>query len=452
MNRLPNEPSREEVLKFISKSASYGNLGLFMGAGFTKAVLNDNLDNIALSWAELLEKVSTILGVDYESIDKEGIGYPEIASKICQEYSKSRGKSYSTALKKLKATIASLTCWYPDHDKREEFSKYLNCLSPSWIITTNYDLIIEALLTGKSIPLGPNDQLTSPLGIIPVYHLHGVRTNPEEIIIAQEDYISLFRPTEYRQIKLALTVKESTTLLIGYGLGDVNVLTALDWSKSVFISQESSCPNEVIQLLRTENPRENPYRDKNGILIVETQELKIFFDEYMTVRETELDKEQTEREALDTILEDLTNPDQNLIERFIVDARYRKALIGNLATFPVDLIAGFISFIDKCINETWARSAPDGAFEGYNENLKIILDILTGFNVQKIPPALFQTAAYALDRVAWYVGHGVGESWAAGNTWERRKGELSREMIEELNNIAKQHGYTRLKHLLDTIS
>ena len=53
-----------------------------------------------------------------------------------------------------------------------------------------------------------------------MFHLHGVRTNPKEIIIAQEDYITLFRPSEYRQMKLALTIKESTTLFLGYGLGE----------------------------------------------------------------------------------------------------------------------------------------------------------------------------------------------------------------------------------------
>jgi len=51
----------------------------------------------------------------------------------------------------------------------------------------------------------------------------------ELYIIVQEDYVGQFRPTEYRQIKMALMIKESTMLIIGYGLGDVNVLTALDW-------------------------------------------------------------------------------------------------------------------------------------------------------------------------------------------------------------------------------
>lgn len=234
MLQLPESPSRQEVLVFISDSASYGNLGAFIGAGFSKAVLNDDSNEIALSWGELLEKASISLGVDYDGIWKTGVGYPEIASSVCKLHSEQVNCEYAHSLSLLKREIAALTSWYPDKEKRVKFSQYLECLSPSWVITTNYDMVIESLLTGKSIPLGPNDSLSAPTGVIPVFHLHGLRTNPEEIIILQEDYVALFRPIEYRQIKLALTIRESTTLLVGYGLGDVNVLTALDWSKNVF--------------------------------------------------------------------------------------------------------------------------------------------------------------------------------------------------------------------------
>jgi len=279
----------------------------------------------------------------------------------------------------------------------------LDALSPSWVITTNYDLVIETLLTGKCIPLGPSDRLTKPRGIVPVYHLHGVRTNPQDIIIAQEDYVALFRPNEYRQIKLALTVKESTTLLLGYGLGDVNVLTALDWSNNVFISEQINYPHEVIQVIRKKDPSGNPYRDKNGILIIETSELINFFEEYIDIRSEELEREEKERESIAKLADQLTHPKKIAIDEFIDNASARRKLIRTLSKFPVYLISGFISFLDKCIDETWQRSLPSGAFEAYNQNLTIILDILIGFDILKIPPALFQTAAYSLDRVAYYV-------------------------------------------------
>lgn len=444
--------NKQDVYKFISSSAIYGNLGLFIGTGFSKAVLNDDKNQVALSWGELLEKISHSLDVDFEALEKDGIGFPEIASKICLAYSEESGKSYQQALSDVKKIVASLTSWYPSLEKRTEFWGYFEKLSPSWIMTTNYDLVIESLLTGKSIPLGPNDQLTSPKYAIPIYHLHGIRTNPEEIVISQEDYVTLFRPNEYRQIRLALTLKESTVLFLGYGLGDVNVLTAVDWSKNVFRGGTTDFPQELIQVLRKPNPNEMPYRDRNGILIVETDELTRFFREYVEIKNEE-DKKELELIKLQVeIQKSLNAPAQEIIEKFIDDLTFRKQLLKVLSGSSIHFASGFISFLDKCLAETWARSAPYGAFDGYNQNLILLLDILTSFSTKNIPPALFQTAAYGLNQVAPFIGRGKGESWAAARTWMNRRRELSADMVKELIDISNQYSYSNLLQLLNSIN
>ncbi len=73
-------------------------------------------------------------------------------------------------------------------------------------------------------PLSPDDQLVAPKGVIPVYHLHGIRTNPDSIIITQEDYIELFRPNQYRQQKLSLTLKESVMATFPNGLQPIFII------------------------------------------------------------------------------------------------------------------------------------------------------------------------------------------------------------------------------------
>jgi hypothetical protein len=445
---LSADPTRKDVLTFISKAAIYGNLGAFIGAGFSKAVLNNGGVDIALSWGELLERASAALDVNYKEISKVGVGYPDIASAICKAHSDKVGGKYEDSLSKLKRQIAALTAWYPDQTKRLAFAKYLQTLSPAWIITTNYDLVIESLLTGASTPLGPNDSLSSPKGVIPVFHLHGIRTNPEEIIIAQEDYVALFRPSEYRQIKLALTVKESTTLILGYGLGDVNVLTALDWSRNVFSAKQKNYPSGVIQVLRKGHPVKAPYRDHNDIVIIETESLSAFFEQFAEVHEGLLKREEKNQEALTSLAATLNNPKHSTIDKFIDDSNYRQKMLRIISKFSLSLSSGFISFLSKCIDETWSRSAPIGKFEGYNENLIILLDILTSFPVGQCPPALFQTAAYGLERVAGYVGKEKGQSWAAKDAWERRKKDLNMEMIQELKHFAQQHGYWSLSLLI----
>lgn len=444
--------TRKGVLESLAASVSYGNLGLFIGAGFSKAVLDSKFGGVALSWPELLEKTAHKMNVDYASIDKVGASYPEIASRICARHSGKDAGQFKDSLRELKRGIAELTSWDPTQDQRDKFSVYLESINPSWIITTNYDLVIESLLTGKSIPLGPNDPLSAPKGIVPVFHLHGIRTNPEELIIAQQDYVALFRPSEYRQIKLALTIKESTTLFLGYGLGDVNVLTALDWSKNVFKGDPQNYPNEVVQVYRVKsNPSEIPYVDNNGIVIIETASLTKFFDEFVVVRNELGLKEKKNQKALAALAKEFNSPDDSTIDTFIDDKDFREAILNQLSEFSIYLIAGFVSFLDKCIDKTWERSRPNGAFAAYNENLTIILDILIAFPLERFPPALFQMAAYSLDRVANYVGHSRGQSLSAGRTWDNRKGELTAEIVKELRSVAEQYQYIRLETLLESI-
>lgn len=449
MPKLNDVLTRKQVLTFLAESSTYGNLGLFIGAGFCKAVLNGAFDNVALSWNELLEKTSAKMCVDYSQINRIGVSYPEVASAICTLHANAQGIRFSESLSQLKYNIAQLTCLYPNQQQREQYSAYLVALDPSWVITTNYDLVIESLLTGKSIPLGPNDPLSAPRGIVPVFHLHGVRTNPEEIIIAQEDYVALFRPSEYRQMKLALTIRESTTLFLGYGLGDVNVLTALDWSRNVFKGEESHYPNDVVQVLRKSQPSESPYRDRNGILIIETADLAQLLDELIECKSELLGKQREEQATLDGLAATLNSPTSSVIVEFIDNRPFRASMLKILSKFSIHLVAGFVSFLDKCIDETWERSRGNGAFEGYNENLGIILDILTTFSLERFPPALFQAAAYGLDRVAPYIGESYGESWSAARTWRNRKGELSSEVLSELKSVAEQYNYWHLARLLD---
>jgi hypothetical protein len=130
----------------------------------------------------------------------------------------------------------------------------------------------------------------------------------------------------------------------------------------------------------------------------------------------------------------------------------RLGMLQALSKYPIHLISSFVSFLNRCIDETWVRTEPNGAFQGYNQNLIIILDILTAFPINHFPPALFQTAAYSLQRVSYYIGDGDGKSWAAKKTWDERKNALAKEVVAERKSIADQHGYGNLKLLIETIN
>ena len=220
----------------------------------------------------------------------------------------------------------------------------------------------------------------------------------------------------------------------------------------MFVSKQENYPHDVIQIYRTKNPKDEPYRDRNGILIVETSDLTRFFDEYSEAHSKLSEEKKKEDEALKVLSDKLEDPDDDLIKKFIDDKAFRDDLLSVLSTFSSNLISGFVSFLNSCIDETWVRAEPNCAFEAYDQNLIILLDILTTLRLKQIPPALLETCAYALQRVAYYVGDKHGDSWQANRTFERRKGELSEDLVHELKNIAEQHCYTNLDVLLRRIN
>ncbi len=449
--KLENEVTRDEVLKFLSSAVLFGNLGLFIGAGFSKAVLDDELKMGALSWAELIEATSKKLGIDYSNIYKDGLSYPEISTKICEQYAEANNVRYEEAKLEFKNIVCSLTNWSPNKEEREQFTGYFKTIKPSWVITTNYDLVVESLLTGQCISLGPEDFLVSSKDVIPVYHLHGIRINPESIIINQEDYVKLFRPNEYRQIKLALTMKESTTLILGYGLGDVNVLTAVDWSENIF-QGSGLYPQEIVQVIRKENPQDTPYRDKkNNIIIIETNEIQNFLDELKATLEVEQKSHEEKRKQLESLIEEIIGEtSENAVNKFINEQEYRKSLLGNLLEPEIQIyfISPFLEFLSQCIDKTWEDSAPDGEFEPYNQNLSILLDIILNIELRKMPPALLEFVAYSLEKVLPFVGYSKGQSYTAGETWGENKLRIPKEMVDELSTFSERQSYYRLKSKL----
>lgn len=442
--------SRKEALGYISKSSIYGNLGLFIGAGMSMAILNDHWPKVALSWKELIFKCAEEFDIDLKKdINTEGLSYPEIATEIAKKIAILKSTNYKEAVKQLKRKIAELTSWYPEKNKRPVYGQLIEDLCPNWIITTNYDLIIECLLTGKCLSLGPDDQLVSPRNLIPIYHLHGIRTNPDSIIISQEDYISLFRPNQYRQQKLALSIKESTTLIIGYGLGDVNVLTAVDWTKNVFKAAKSNYPHDIIQLLYTEQPVDYAYRDRNDILIVEFNNLIVLLGEIVDLITIDKDEEKILNASLNRINKVFQNPSETDVAKFIDDEEFRTLVIDSISKNDVKLISGFLELFSKSIDETWIRSVPYMAFYAYNENLTLLLDVIVNIKLSKIPPALLESIAYNLDRVSNYVGPLIGQSSEAHETWKERKDTIPLDTLNELKNIAKIRGYSRLPSLFN---
>ena len=268
-------------------------------------------------------------------------------------------------------------------------------------------------------------------------------------MIAQEDYVALFRPNEYRQIRLAMALKESTTCLFGYSLGDVNVLTALDWSSRVYQGEATTYPREVLQVVRKgDKAQSEPYRLENRIVVIEVDEIAVFFDEYVDAIPRW--KRQHAKRALKVsqVRQIFSEAKKHDVVAFLDDAAWRKQILGSLPKYTIEFIKDFEAFLNRVVDHNRALSGRPGAFYEYARGLDMILDVLGTFAYNEFPPALLSAVVRTLDRLANYIGQGLGNSFSASRLWEHRKAEISGEMIAELRAIAACHDHHALTALL----
>lgn len=449
--------TKDDLYKIICNASFLGTLGLFVGSGFTKSVLEDDMDYDAYTWAELLEECCYKMNVD-KSIMKSNASYPEIASKICKQRSINEETiSYQEAINEMKSLIAELTTAYPLKIVQEKYSKWFEQLDLNWIVTTNYDTILESILCGKALSITPDSCFTKVKGLIPIYHIHGIRSIPSSIVITNEDYTYLFRPNDYRQARLPFLIKESLVLMIGYALGDINVVTAVDWSKNVFTNTNENYDFPIIQLLYKSDPKDAPYIDDSGIIIFEIDSLENFFkelSEYFVSYEEEYMKLVTSINDYITLFSESSDAD---IMRFIDDIDFRNNIIDFVASLNHEfsyIYISYLGFLRSVVKKLNELSEPKGAFEAYNKKLIVLLDILTKVPLKKMPTSFFSFVAIALDSVAHYTGTYMGQSWTAFDTWNHRKHTLPKEIVEELWTVVKSsqwNYYNDLKTLLKSI-
>ncbi|WP_434306142.1 hypothetical protein [Clostridium botulinum] len=85
---IDEELNKEIVFEKLFNSYNYGNLGLFIGAGFSKAVIKSRTKP-ALNWFELIKSASEKLELDFPE-DKQliGVSLPELSTRLCKQIQK----------------------------------------------------------------------------------------------------------------------------------------------------------------------------------------------------------------------------------------------------------------------------------------------------------------------------------------------------------------------------
>ncbi|WP_028973260.1 SIR2 family NAD-dependent protein deacylase [Spirochaeta cellobiosiphila] len=437
--------TKNDVYERIAESARFGNLGLFIGSGFSKALFEiENLDQNArpLTWIELLKEIGSNMNVELDEKMIKFHSCPEIASIMCKKIAKKDNIPVAEARTRMKNLISQLTCWYSNQMQRFCFGVHVEELKPEWIITTNYDLLLESLLPDNFISLSTKDSFITQNGVLPIYHLHGIRTDPNSIIITNEDYIKLFRPNSYNLQKLSFTINESTTLMMGYSIGDPNVLTAIDWSENIYTQNKEYYPNGVIQLAYSDAEDDGKVViSEEGIIILKTSSLlksikditKVIKQRYKW-EQSPLNGEAKHRFSLVSISEPNT-------DKFINDHSYRIESLTMVNDNHLSTSEDNLLFLYKIFDECWNDIDTKDSGKPFKKILEIILDIFKYVNFDKRKPSLFELLTSNLCKVFRQIKNNIDANADTLKLWSNRKIEISYKIHEEIKQYVKCNGY-----------
>ena len=235
-----------DIKSFISRYKNHPVL--FIGTGMSLRYLKNSF-----SWEALLKKISFDLmnsdeffyDIKSKHHDEYGYKYDLIASDLQKRFDEDvmndrngkfkyindefyelmhKGKNISRFKIYISKILNKLD--YKNIEELNELKKSRKNISS--IITTNYDVMLEDIFDFK--PLIGNDILLSdPYGSI--YKIHGCVTQPDKIIITNQDYNKFSEKYELIRAQLLSLFMHNPIIFMGYSISDNNIKSIL---KTIF--------------------------------------------------------------------------------------------------------------------------------------------------------------------------------------------------------------------------
>lgn len=227
---------------------------LFIGSGISKRYLNEFPD-----WSQLLltlwkktnlsetEYYSQVLQIRQriseesphsELGDSSFREYIEMASIIERRFNDMFAKgeltienftckdAVSQGISPFKMEIANITkALAVNREKEQEIQSFRKALLKSrTIFTTNYDYLIETIVGNEfNVFHHQADLFLSPLEFGEIFKVHGCSSDPNSIVITQEDYNSFHDNSVLISAKLISFLMVSPIIFLGYSLKDANI-------------------------------------------------------------------------------------------------------------------------------------------------------------------------------------------------------------------------------------
>lgn len=206
---------------------------LFMGSGFSRRYIE--LED----WHGLLKKfcVNNKPFNYYKS--SSGNNTPLAAKLIAddfhdfwwesEDYAESR-IAYSDKINDKTSPLRYAICEYlmgkqlsNDLNLKDEITALRKC-DVDGIITTNWDTLIESIFPEYKVYVGQKELLFSnTLNICEIYKIHGCCSDPESLVLTDDDYSDFNGRNAYLAAKLITIFVEHPVVFLGYSISDENI-------------------------------------------------------------------------------------------------------------------------------------------------------------------------------------------------------------------------------------
>ncbi|XKM13501.1 SIR2 family protein [Orbaceae bacterium ac157xtp] len=180
-----------------------------------------------------------------------------------------------------------------DKEELKFFKEFLK--KAKIIITTNYDPFIEKLLQEENIELqkyiGNKGFFDATIGWAELYKIHGDVTDPDSIIINQNDYEKYDKNSVLISAKILSNLINTPIIFLGYSLTDRNIKKLLSDFSSQFPREDDRKSAERIIVIQYEkdNLNINPVYSSNDLKIpyieIKTDNYKKIFQDISTINE-----------------------------------------------------------------------------------------------------------------------------------------------------------------------
>lgn len=212
---------------------------LFVGSGLSRRYVSTD------DWAGLLRRFADLTDQPYERYVSATNGeMPAVATAIAErfhdiwwekkEFAASRkintnpiGRSSPLKIEIANYLMASAGTLPTDGPLAEEIAS-LRLATVEGIITTNYDVMLEAIFPDFEVFAGQDELLfQNPFGVGELYKIHGSASAPESLVLTAEDYQHYNDRSTYLAAKLLTIFVEHPIIFLGYSLNDPDVHSIL---------------------------------------------------------------------------------------------------------------------------------------------------------------------------------------------------------------------------------